>query len=160
MATTEYRKDIGKWVSGFVHYENALYLDGIAGNAGVFATLSDMINFVIMCSLKGKARDGSVYLSEKVFHDAVQNKTPDKKEARGFGFQIKGGSHSILDDAMPFGSYGHTGFTGTSFFVDSENGLWGILLTNSVHYGRDNRTEYYKIRRNFYKTIETEFELG
>ncbi len=159
VATTEFRKDIGKWASGFVHDENAFHLDGVAGNAGVFATLSDMINFVIMCALKGRTKDGTVYLSEHIFREAIQNKTPDKAQSRGYGFRLKGTQPSPLGDAMSYGSYGHTGFTGTSFFVDAESGLWGILLTNSVHYGREDRAEYYKIRRDFYKTIETEFKM-
>lgn len=159
VATTEFIKDMGIWVSGFVHDENACYLDGVAGNSGVFATLSDMINFVIMCSLKGRTKDGTVYLSEHIFRDAIQNKTPDKAQSRGYGFQLKGWQPSPLADAMSYGSYGHTGFTGTSFYIDAESGLWGIFLTNSVHYGRDERAEYYKIRRNFYKTIQSEFEM-
>ncbi len=158
VAATEFRRDLGVWASGFVHDENALHLGGVAGNAGVFATLDDMIAFAGMCSARGLLRNGGVYLSENLFLDAIGNKTPDKAESRGYGFQLKGAQASPMGTRMSRGSYGHTGFTGTSLYVDRESGLWGILLTNSVHYGRNHRAPYYPLRRSFYDSIKTEYE--
>ncbi len=159
VAATEYRDDLGAWVSGFVHDENAYHLDGVAGNAGVFATLDDMIAFAGMSSMKGTLRNGEEYLSEKTFRNAIENKTPDKVESRGYGFQLKGTQASPMGEKMSIGSYGHTGFTGTSLYVDRESGLWGILLTNSVHYGRNHRSAYCPLRRSFYDSIKEEYEF-
>ena len=50
------------------------------------------------------------------------------------------------------------GFTGTSIYVDSNTGLWGILLTNAVHYGRENRADYFALRKSFYNSIVKEYE--
>jgi len=47
-------------------------------------------------------------------------------------------------------SYGHNGYTGTSIYVDGRTGIYIILLTNSVHYGRDNRAPFFRARRIFH----------
>lgn len=158
VAATEFRRDLDRRMCGAVHDENAYHMDGVAGNAGVFATLDDVIAFVTMCALRGRTKDGEVYLPEKIFASAIQNRTPDGAESRGYGFQLKGKQPSPLGDAFSFGSYGHTGFTGTSFYIDAKSGLWGILLTNSVYDGRDNRAAYYPHRRQFYQILEEEFQ--
>lgn len=158
VAATERYSHSGEWATGHVHDENAYFLGGIAGNAGVFATLDDMIAFAGMCSARGMAKDGSVYLTRRVFDLALENRTPDKAESRGLGFQLMGRQFSPMGDLMAQGSYGHTGFTGTSVYVDAETGLWGVLLTNSVHYGRDNRAPFYPLRRRFYNVMTSEYE--
>ncbi len=157
-AQTEFRSDLGVRASGFVHDENAYHLDGVAGNAGVFATLYDMIAFAGMCSAGGRLKNGEAYLSERIFQDAIENRTPCKAESRGYGFQLKGMQASPMGERMSVGSYGHTGFTGTSLYVDRKSGLWGILLTNSVYYGRNQRAAYYPLRRRFYDSVMEEYE--
>lgn len=130
-----------EWESGKVHDENALFLDGIAGNAGVFATLDDVICFAKMCSHKGEN-----FISKELFNLSIKNHTPKCDEARGFGFKLEGNF------------FGHTGFTGTSLFVDNPTGLWGVLLTNAVAFGRENKSKYIDIRKQFYKMIIEEFK--
>lgn len=158
VAATEFYSHSKEWATGHVHDENAFYLGGAAGNAGVFATLDDMIAFAGMCSTQGIAKNGDVYLSKRVFRLAIENYTPDKSESRGLGFQLLGNQASPMGDLMAKGSYGHTGFTGTSLYVDRQSGLWGILLTNSVHYGRENRSSFYPLRRRFYNVMTAEYE--
>lgn len=158
IAATERYLHNGEWATGHVHDENAYFLGGVSGNAGVFATLDDMIAFAGMCSERGVAKNGDTYLSKEIFDLAIKNYTPDKKESRGLGFQLKGKQASPMGELMSKGSYGHTGFTGTSLYVDSETGLWGVLLTNAVHYGRENRSEYFSLRKKFYDTIITEYK--
>ncbi|MBQ3537064.1 MAG: beta-lactamase family protein [Clostridia bacterium] len=155
-AATEKYPHSGEWATGHVHDENAYFLGGVSGNAGVFATLSDVIAFAKMCSLRGKTENGDIYLSEDLFNVAIKNYTPDKKESRGLGFQLKGGQYFSGGTLLSDGSFGHTGFTGTSLYVDNETGLWGVLLTNAVHFGRENRNEYFAVRRKFYDSIISE----
>ena len=81
----------------------------------------------------------------------------NKKEARGLGFQLKGEQDFPGGQLFSDGSFGHTGFTGTSLYIDKQTGLWGILLTNAVHYGRENRSEYFTVRRSFYDSIIKEY---
>ena len=158
IAATERYMHTGEWATGHVHDENAYFLGGVSGNAGVFATLDDMIAFAGMCSEKGTAKNGDIYLSKEIFDLAIKNYTPHKAESRGLGFQLKGIQNSPMGNLMSPGSYGHTGFTGTSFYTDFESGLWGVLLTNTVHYGRENRGEYFNIRKSFYDMIITEYK--
>lgn len=157
IAATERYPHSGEWATGHVHDENACFLGGVSGNAGVFATLDDMISFAGMCSAKGVALNGEAFLSKEIFDLAVKNYTADKRESRGLGFQLKGNQDFPGGKNLPLGSYGHTGFTGTSLYVDRETGLWGVLLTNAVHYGRESRSGYFSLRRNFYDIIITEY---
>lgn len=158
VAATELYPHTGEWATGHVHDENAYFLGGVAGNAGVFATLDDMIAFAGMCSEKGVSKSGNIYLSRELFDLAVKNYTPDKQESRGLGFQLKGAQDFPGGKLLSTGSYGHTGFTGTSLYVDRETGLWGVLLTNAVHYGRENRGNCFLLRRSFYNTMVTEYK--
>lgn len=158
IAATERYSHSGEWATGHVHDENAYFLGGVAGNAGVFSTLDDMIQFAGMCSEKGKLENGETYISKEVFEKAIKNYTPDKADSRGLGFQVKGEKDFPAGVILPSGSYGHTGFTGTSLYIDSKTGLWGVLLTNAVHYGRENRGEYFAIRKQFYDMMVTEYE--
>ncbi len=66
---------------------------------------------------------------------------------------IESGRLSLNDNIGKF-----LGYTGTSFYVDSETGLWGVLLTNAVHYGRENRSKYFSLKRSFYDMIITEYK--
>ncbi|MBR3954027.1 MAG: beta-lactamase family protein [Clostridia bacterium] len=159
IAATELYKHNGEWATGHVHDENAYFLGGVAGNAGVFACMDDMIAFAGMCSTRGTAKNGERYLSEQTFDLALTNFTSDKKESRGLGFQLKGQQNFPGGALLSTGSYGHTGFTGTSLYVDKDTGLWGILLTNAVHYGRENRTKYFALRRKFYDSLMREYKI-
>ncbi len=158
IAATELYSHNGKWATGHVHDENAHYLGGVAGNAGVFATLDDMIAFAGMCYSRGVTKSGEIYLPEGLFNLAVKNYTPEKTESRGLGFQLKGTQDFPGGKLLSQGSYGHTGFTGTSLYVDNDSGLWGVLLTNAVHYGRENRSAYFSLRRSFYDIMITEYK--
>ncbi len=157
IAATELYAHNGEWATGHVHDENAHFLDGVAGNAGVFATLDDLIAFAGMCATRGLAKNGEVYLQKEIFDLAITNFTPDFAESRGLGFQLKGKQESPMEICMSAGSFGHTGFTGTSFYTDYNTGLWGILLTNAVHYGRQNRAAYFALRRQFYDQLITQY---
>ena len=159
IAATELYTHNGAWATGHVHDENAHFLGGVTGNAGVFATLDDLISFAGMCATHGLAKNGDVYLSKEMFDLAITNFTPDKNESRGLGFQLKGQQDFPGGILLSQGSYGHTGFTGTSLYVDKDTGLWGILLTNAVHYGRENRTKYFALRRGFYDSLMREYKI-
>ncbi len=134
-AATERDPDTDKILCGIVHDENARFLGGVSGNAGIFCDLDDCIKFAEMLSLKGQG-----YLPSELFEYAVSNLTPNFSEGRGLGFQRIGRL------------YGHTGFTGTSLYIDSESGRYAILLTNRVHPTRNN-LKLIPFRREFHKTV-------
>lgn len=134
-AATERDSETNKIICGVVHDENARFLNGIAGNAGVFSDINDMITFAKMLSAHGKG-----YIDSKIFESAIMNYTPGFNEHRGLGFQIIGNR------------FGHNGFTGTSLYVDKSSGIYAILLTNRVHPTRDNH-KIFEIRRELNKII-------
>lgn len=161
-AATELSAIHGYYIRGHVHDENAHFLGGVSGNAGVFSTLGDMTKFARMLSLRGAlaCEDGRErFLSRRVFDLAVTDYTKGMNESRGLGFQLRPPlpALSAAGDLFAYGSYGHTGFTGTSLYVDAQTGVWAVLLTNSVHLGRDNRGESFRVRRLFYNTVMGEF---
>ncbi len=149
VAATEFSPHNHYYICGHVHDENAHYLGGVSGNAGVFATLDDCIKFATMLSKRGATKDG-LYLAPHTFDLAVRNHTPGMDEARGFGFSLHNGELSASGELMSPDSYGHNGYTGTSIYVDGQTGTYIILLTNSVHYGRDNRGPFFRARRIFH----------
>ncbi len=157
IATTEYSEMRGKYICGEVHDENAHFLGGVSANAGVFAPIGDMIQFAMMLAERGKTSSGQ-FLSPATFDLAVNNFTPTLSEARGLGFQLQPPMPALtsMGDLMSEGSYGHTGFTGTSLFVDAKTGRWAILLTNAVHYGRD-KTAFLRYRRLFHNAVMSDY---
>ena len=158
VAATEYSAMRGAYISGEVHDENAHFLGGVSGNAGVFSTLGDMSRFAMMLSERGRIPGGR-FLTSATFDLMSKNFTPGMNECRGLGLQLKPPvpALSAMGDLMSEGSYGHTGFTGTSLYVDAKSGLWGVLLTNAVHYGRD-KTALFDARRRFYNAMVADFD--
>ncbi len=116
-----------------VHDENARFLGGVSGNAGIFCTLGDAVKFAAMINAHGNG-----YLPRELFDMAVRNYTAGCRENRGLGFQL-----------CTFG-YGHTGFTGTSIYADGKT--YAVLLTNRVHPTRDN-AKLAPFRREFHKMV-------
>ena len=134
-AATEKSAVTGEIICGRVHDENADFLNGISGNAGIFCSLDDCITFA-----RTVANGGKGYLSEELFKAAVTNYTPQFVENRGLGFNIVGNR------------YGHTGFTGTSIYIGRESGVFAILLTNRVHPTRNNG-KLFPIRNEWHRLI-------
>ncbi|MBO5869720.1 MAG: beta-lactamase family protein [Clostridia bacterium] len=134
-AATERDADTGEIICGVVHDENARFLNGISGNAGVFSDLDDCIKFATMVAEKGKG-----FIDERLFDYAVTDFTPTLSERRGIGFQ------------HVYNRYGHTGFTGTSIYNDKNSDLYAILLTNRVHPTRNN-DKLMKIRPELHKLV-------
>lgn len=160
VVTTEFSSLHQTYIKGHVHDENAYFLGGVSGNAGVFAPLDDMIRFAVMCATHGELPGVAFgtaqgrFLSPATFMAAIRNYTVGFAESRGLGFQLKPPfpGLSSAGDLMSDGSFGHTGFTGTSLWVDAQTGLWGVLLTNAVHFGRD-KSAFFRVRRAFYNAM-------
>lgn len=139
VAPTEWDPETQALLRGVVHDENARFLGGISANAGIFSDLTDMTRFAQMLACGGRLPDGTAYLSPATLRAALVNRTPGpNREFRGLGFNLAGSPANFLGDLMSPRAYGHTGFTGTSFAVDPETGLFVVLLTNRVCPTRDN----------------------
>jgi CubicO group peptidase (beta-lactamase class C family) len=134
IAATSYSKEMGKCRSGIVDDENAQFLSGISGNAGIFSDIFDMEKICIMLSLgitdNGFLRKGTITL-------AIKNHTPGMAQNRGIGFHLAGSRTApYAGEIFSETSFGHTGFTGTSFLIEKETGIWVILFSNRGHPAR------------------------
>ena len=143
-AATEVDPETGKAWTGVVHDENARFLRGISGNAGVFMSLADGIRFAGML-----ARGGEGLLRKETMEKAIRNYTPGMDIHRGLGFQIAGSPDCFFSDAVPETCFGHTGFTGTSLLVEPESGFWVLLLANRVYPTRES-TALFPFRRRLH----------
>ncbi|MCL2565927.1 MAG: beta-lactamase family protein [Defluviitaleaceae bacterium] len=140
IVTTEYKEKYGCHIHGSVHDEKARFLNGIAGNAGLFSDISDCSIFAAMLANKGVV-DGKEFLNRDLFNESIKNHTKhlsDLSESRGYGFFIKDSDPSPAGDIFPIGSYGHTGFSGTSIWVDKDTSQYIVLLSNRIHPSREN----------------------
>jgi CubicO group peptidase (beta-lactamase class C family) len=132
IAATDFNRQKGTSSVGVVNDHNSRFLGGIAGNAGVFSNLDDLSNFAMMLANMGSYK-GRQYLSSRTFAKAIRNWTPHFDQARGLGFLLTDTRINPPGELFSTGSYGHTGYTGTSVLVDKDTGLYVIFLTNRVH---------------------------
>lgn len=133
IAPTELNPPRGYPLRGEVHDENAYALGGVAGHAGIFSTASDISVFAQMM-LNGGEFEGKRLIREST----VSLFTKRVAGTRALGWDTCGGQGSCgkyLSDH----SYGHTGFTGTSLWIDPDRQMFVILLTNRVHAARAKR---------------------
>ncbi len=117
-----------KLIHGEVHDERAWYMDGVAGHAGLFSTSGDIGKFARFLLNKGKWKHDQL-VSERVVSNFITRQAPLMR--RGIGFDMKSiEGFSSAGTKASLRTYGHTGFTGTSFWVDPEKNLAIIILTN------------------------------
>ncbi|MBD8387304.1 glycoside hydrolase family 3 N-terminal domain-containing protein [Dysgonomonas sp. BGC7] len=126
-------------LQGYVHDEGAAFMGGVSGNAGLFSNANDLAKLYQMWLNKG-TYGGERYLSEKTCQLFTTTKSSSSR--RGLGFDKpemrtnKSGPTSI---STPASTYGHTGFTGTCFWVDPDNDLIYIFLSNRVNEKRTHK---------------------
>lgn len=146
---TEYDSIFRKELThGWVHDENASLLGGVSGNAGLFATATDLAKMMQMYQNFG-IYDGKRYFSEATVKEFIKIQYPDKDNRRGLGFDKPsiGNDTLALKHAYPApevsaDSFGHSGFTGTFVWADPKEKLVYIFLSNRVNPTRNNRNLY------------------
>ena len=118
---------------GVVHDPTARRMGGVAGHAGLFSTAADLAIFCRMI-LGGGAHGGVRILSPLAVAKMTSRATPaEERNARGLGWDIDSSFSSNRGELMPIGSFGHTGFTGTSLWLDPGSGMFVVFLSNRVH---------------------------
>ncbi|MGA3019031.1 MAG: exo-beta-N-acetylmuramidase NamZ domain-containing protein [Bryobacteraceae bacterium] len=118
---------------GVVHDPTARNMGGIAGHAGLFSTADDLARFAQMM-LNGGELDGVRLFNPLTVEKFTEPQTPpDQAILRGLGWDIDSPYSTNRGELFPIGSYGHTGFTGTSIWIDPSTQSYVILLANSVH---------------------------
>ena len=128
IAPTQYDEN-EHMLRGVVHDPTARRMGGVAGHAGLFSTADDLSKFA-QALLNGGAGILSPLAVEKM---TTPETPPAAPLLRGFGWDIDSPFSSNRGDLLPVGSFGHTGFTGTSMWIDPTTQTYIILLTNAVH---------------------------
>jgi beta-N-acetylhexosaminidase len=136
IAPTEFDKNLRRrLVQGEVHDENAFTMGGVSGHAGLFSTAPDLAAFCQMLL------NGGIYAHHRILKRATiaQFTTPQKLSSGtrtlGWAVPTEGGSSGHYFSTQ---SFGHTGFTGTSIWIDQERQVFVVLLTNRVNPTREN----------------------
>jgi uncharacterized protein YbbC (DUF1343 family)/CubicO group peptidase (beta-lactamase class C family) len=129
-APTETRE--GRWMRGEVHDPRAYEMGGIAGHAGLFSTADDLAIFCQMILNKGEY-NGVRILAPYTVERMVSAQTMPTSQMRGIGWDVNTSYSSNRGDLFPVGTFGHTGFTGTSIWLDPASETFVVLLTNRVH---------------------------
>lgn len=138
---------------GYVHDESAAFQGGVSGNAGLFSNANDLAKLLQMY-LNDGTYGGEEYLSPSTSRLFTQSKSPTCR--RGLGFDKPDGAGIV-----PLCTYGHTGFTGTCFWVDPSNRLIYIFLSNRTYPNRGNKklmTQEIRprVQEAIYKALEEE----
>jgi uncharacterized protein YbbC (DUF1343 family)/CubicO group peptidase (beta-lactamase class C family) len=123
----------GPPLRGVVHDPTARNMGGVAGHAGLFSTADDLARYAQML-LNGGELDGVRIFSPLTIEKFTEPQSPpDQPILRGLGWDIDSPLSGNRGELFPIGSYGHTGFTGTSIWIDPSSKTYVILLANSVH---------------------------
>ncbi|HBZ80981.1 serine hydrolase [Brevibacillus sp. FSL K6-0770] len=135
IAQTEYCSLTDAYICGEVHDEKAFAMGGVAGHAGLFSTADDLCLYA-----KSWLYADPPLLAKQWRDEAVRNHTAHANGSRGYGWELNQ-TGTLLSCGQNFHStsYGHTGFTGTSIWLDPVRELAVIFLTNAVHLGRNHQ---------------------
>jgi len=114
---------------GVVHDPTARRMGGVAGHAGVFSTVDDLALFAQALLDGGRGVLTSATIAKMTAPQQPVNETA----VRGFGWDIDSPFSTNRGELLPVGGYGHTGFTGTSLWIDPATKTYIVLLTNAVH---------------------------
>jgi uncharacterized protein YbbC (DUF1343 family)/CubicO group peptidase (beta-lactamase class C family) len=118
---------------GVVHDPTARRMGGVAGHAGLFSTAADLSIFCRML-LNGGSYDGKRVLSPlTVAKMTTPASAPGDPNVRGLGWDIDSSYSSNRGELLPIGSFGHTGFTGTSIWIDPLTREFVVFMSNRVH---------------------------
>jgi CubicO group peptidase (beta-lactamase class C family) len=122
-----YKRDDGTPVRGKVHDPIARKLGGVAGNAGLFSTAADLARFAAMLASGGSLEGVPVFRTETIRQFTA--KQPNAGN-RALGWETPKSSGGSSGSEVSRRAFGHTGFTGTSMWIDPEAGTWTVLLAN------------------------------
>ena len=123
----------GKALRGVVHDPRARKTSGIAGHAGLFTTAPDLARYARMLLQAGELDGVRLFKTETVQLMTSVQTPPPLPARRGLGWDIDTGYSSPRGHKFPLGSFGHTGFTGPSLWIDPYSKTFVVFLCNRVH---------------------------
>ncbi len=148
----DWRNDV---IWGEVHVGNAHFLGGAAGHAGLFASVGDTLRLANQF-----IAEQSELLSPETCQLFQENMTSGLNEARSFGWQLAATTDSTAGSALPPNAFGHTGFTGTSCWIDPAAQRVFILLTNRTHNRSLPFANINQVRRDFHSLANAALNTG
>ncbi len=127
-------------IQGTVHDQGAAMLGGIAGHAGLFSNAQDLAKYFQLYLQEG-LYGGQRYLEAKTIEEFTRTQYPNNKNRRGLGWDKpeEGKEYSYLPNLSSPQSFGHSGFTGCVVWIDPQEELILIFLSNRIHPSVDNR---------------------
>ena len=135
---------------GEVHDENAFAMGSTSGHAGLFGTIADV------AALARVFRDGAV-IGNDLAQLARTEHVRQGNDRRGLGLALRAREGAMVGRHFSTDAYGHTGFTGTSVWIDPATDLTVILLTNRVYFGRQNDDAMYRFRIAIHEAVSRPF---
>ena len=132
VAPTE-KGDDGTFLRGRVHDPLASMMGGVAGHAGLFSNVRDLSRYCRMLLNEGTL-EGARMLQPRLVRQMISPQSPPgKPDVRGLGWDIQSRYSSVKGEHFSPRSFGHTGFTGTSLWLDPESQAYVIVLTSRLH---------------------------
>jgi uncharacterized protein YbbC (DUF1343 family)/CubicO group peptidase (beta-lactamase class C family) len=127
------REEADRWLRGEVHDPTSFRMGGVAGHAGLFSTADDLAIYCQMM-LNGGEYNGVRILSPLGVAAMTRARAvAEDGSARGLGWDVASSFSSNRGDLFTPGSFGHTGFTGTSLWIDPATETFVVFLSNRVH---------------------------
>ncbi|HUF65067.1 MAG TPA: serine hydrolase domain-containing protein [Gemmatimonadaceae bacterium] len=150
VAPTEIRPSTGTPLHGRVHDENAEAIGGVSGHAGLFGSAADLALFAQMMLNGGYSGSGWLLRPETIARWTARQ---ERDASRAYGWDTPSPGSSAGRFFSPR-SFGHTGFTGTSMWIDPQKDLYVILLTNAVNPTR-RHTKHFRLRRDIADAVQS-----
>ena len=122
-----------KWLRGEVHDPTSYRMGGVAGHAGLFSTADDLAIYCQMILNGGRYGNARILSPLSVAEMTRPRLVSETGWTRGVGWDINTSFSTNRGDLFPLGSFGHTGFTGTSFWIDPASRMFVVFLSNRVH---------------------------
>ncbi len=144
---TEWRE---RRLRGEVHDENAFAVGGTSGHAGLFGTAADV------AAIARVFRDGAVIGNDLAALARTEHVKEDNVR-RGLGLALRAPDGPMVGRHFSLDAYGHTGFTGTSLWIDPRLDLTVVILANRVYFGRGNDDATYRFRMAVHEAVSAAF---
>lgn len=133
IAPTEVIDNGATVLRGVVHDPTARHMGGVAGHAGLFSTASDVARYARMLLNSGELDGVRIFKPETVKLMTTVQSPPEVPERRGLGWDIDSPYNGPRGNLFPLGSYGHTGWTGGSLWIDPFSETFVIFMSNRNH---------------------------
>ncbi len=121
------------WLRGEVHDPTSFRMKGVAGHAGLFSTARDVAIYCQMILNKGVSHGVRILSPASIAMMTQPRLVAENGWSRGLGWDINTNFSTNRGDGFPLGSFGHTGFTGTSMWIDPSTDMFVVFLSNRVH---------------------------